>query len=470
MQRVVLPDVDLESVVAAVGAMSYAKGAQYVRRRAVVFMAWNGARSTLHGSVRGREEHPYSTEAFFSFGDEHSLEFVHGQCSCPVGYNCKHVAALILAATSPVTGPAPAGPAPAARALAAAAPATTVRNAAAQAGPPQVLRSGSGERSLASLLGSGPAAGPGKPGGTPLAIELPLPMDVRSRAAGGPPVKVMARLVQPGKNGGWIGGSVNWAKLDSLQYYGDYPAAHVRLLQQMYAVYRASAGQGGYYAYHPYGDGKSLDFSAFESRQLWPLLDEAETVGLRLVHKGKGGAVARHRGAELCLDVTGGEPSEGRDPPGAPGPRGDLVIRPLIRIDGTDADVAPIRFIGSEGHGLVYAGRAEAERASCPFRLAQLTRDVPAQLQHMALDGEHLEVPAAEQARFRDEYYPRLRRAAPGISSHRSLPPPVISGPALVLRPSYRAGPHPRLAWGWAYQGGGAPRRVLLAALPAGAA
>src|SRR5260370_89389 len=155
MQRVVLPDVDLESVVAAVGATSYAKGTQYVRRRAVVSMAWDAARSTLHGTVRGREDHPYSTEAFFSFGDEYSLEFVHGQCSCPVGYNCKHVAALILAAASPGTVP---------------------------------LRSS-----------------------------------------------------------------------------GDYPAAHVRLLQQMYAAYRASAGQGGYSAYPPYGDGKSLDFSAFES-------------------------------------------------------------------------------------------------------------------------------------------------------------------------------------------------------------
>src|SRR5258708_15945121 len=170
MQRVVLPDVDLESVVAAVGAMSDTKGAQCVRRRAVVFRAWNGGRSTLHGSVRGREEHPYSTEAFFSFGDEHSLEFVHGQCSCPVGYNCKHVAALILAAASPVTGPAPVGPAPAARALAAAAPATTVRNAAVHAGPPPGSQSGSWERSLESLLGSGPA-GPGRAGGTPLAIE-----------------------------------------------------------------------------------------------------------------------------------------------------------------------------------------------------------------------------------------------------------------------------------------------------------
>jgi hypothetical protein len=237
----------------------------------------------------------------------------------------------------------------------------------------------------------------------------------------------------------------------------------------MYAAYRASAGQGGYYAYHPYGDGKSLDFSAFESRQLWPLLDEAETVGLRLVHKGKGGPVARHRSAELCLDVAGGEPSEGRGPPGAPGPRGDLVITPLIRIDGTDADVVPIRFIGSEGHGLVYADRAEAERASCPFRLAQLTRAVPAQLQSMALDGEHLEVPAAEQARFRDEYYLRLRRAATVISSDGSFTPPVISGPALVLRASYGTGHDLSLAWEWAYQVGDTQRRVLLHSVPGGA-
>src|SRR5260370_19150965 len=239
MQRVVLPDVDLESVVAAVGATSYAKGAQYVRRRAVVFMAWDGARSTLHGTVRGREDHPYSTEAFFSFGDGSSLEFVHGQCSCPVGYNCKHVAALILTATSPVTVPAPAGPAPAARALAAAAPATTGRNAAAQAGPPQVSQSGSWQRSLESLLGSGPAAGPGRAGGTPLAIELTLPMDVGSRAAGGPPGKVMGPLVQPGKNGGWIGRSLGWARPEFPADYRCYPPPPVRFLPPMYPPHPA---------------------------------------------------------------------------------------------------------------------------------------------------------------------------------------------------------------------------------------
>jgi len=40
----------------------------------------------------------------------------------------------------------------------------------------------------------------------------------------------MARLVQPGKNGGWIGGTLSWGKLDSYGYSG-YPAAQVRLLQ-----------------------------------------------------------------------------------------------------------------------------------------------------------------------------------------------------------------------------------------------
>src|SRR5258708_28297976 len=86
----------------------------------------------------------------------------------------------------------------------------------------------------------------------------------------------------------------------------------------------------------------------------------------------------------------------------------------------------------------------------------------------MALDGEHLEVPAAEQARFRDEYYPRLRRAATVISSDGSFTPPVISGPALVLRASYGTGPDLRLAWGWAYHVGDAQRRVLLHSVPPG--
>jgi superfamily II DNA or RNA helicase len=315
------------------------------------------------------------------------------------------------------------------------------------------------ERSLESLLEPRPAADASRPGETPLAIELTLSGDPRpapaSRpAASGPPLKLAARLVQPGKNGGWVGGSLNWAKLDSLQYYGSYPAAHMRLLQEMYAVYRSRSSRSAYYSYGSYGDEKSIDLSAFESRQLWPMLDEAASIGLRLVHGRKLGPVENYRSAELCLDVTCSEPS------------GALVIISLIRIDGTHTDATPIRFIGTAGHGLVYVDLAETQRGgdhgSWRLQLAKLIKPVAPQLQRMVLANQRLEVPAAEQSRFREGYYPRLRQAATVISSDGSFTPPAISDPTLVLHASYGAGHILALSWEWAYQIGESRLHVSL--------
>src|ERR1017187_8561 len=124
---------------------------------------------------------------------------------------------------------------------------------------------------------------------------------------------------------------------------------------------------------------------------------------------------------------------------------GGLAISPVIRVEGTDAEGAvPVRFIGTKGHGLVYLDQAEAQRSADPagwrFRLARLSREVPAELQAMTLAGQRLEVPAAEQARFRDTFYPRLRQTATLISSDGSFIPPAIPDPTLVLRASYEIG------------------------------
>src|ERR1039457_1026334 len=194
------------------------------------------------------------------------------------------------------------------------------------------------------------------------------PAQARGQLAEGPSLKLLARLVQPGKNGGWVGGSLSWAKLDSLHYYGGHPTAQVRWLREIYAVYR-SCSRSGYYSYgYSYGDEKSIDLSAFESRQLWPMLDEAESIGLRLVYGRKLGLLEKYCSAELCLDVIRSEPS------------GALVITSLIRVDGMDTGAAPVRFIGTEGHGLIYVDPAEAQRSgdhgSWRFRLARLTRAV----------------------------------------------------------------------------------------------
>jgi superfamily II DNA or RNA helicase len=275
----------------------------------------------------------------------------------------------------------------------------------------------------------------------------------------------MARLVQPGKNGGWIGGTLSWAKLDSYGYFGGYPAAQVRLLRELLALYRARAGVDQPHYYYSRGTERSLELSAFESGRLWPLLDEAGHAGLQLVYGHKLGALERYREARLCLDVTQAEAG------------GELSITPVIRLDGpysegadsegADAEgTVPVRFIGTEGHGVVYLDRAEAQQSADPgrwrFRLARLGQAVPAQLQEMALAGQRLTIPAAEQTRFRDRFYPRLRQMATVISSDGSFTPPVISDPTLVLRASYGDGHDVQVDWEWAYQVGDSRLRAEL--------
>ncbi len=272
----------------------------------------------------------------------------------------------------------------------------------------------------------------------------------------------MARLVQPGKNGGWIGGTLSWGKLDSYGYFGGYPATQVRLLREMLALYRTRASQP--YYYHSHGSERSIELSAFESGRLWPLLDEAGRAGLQLVYGHKLGVLERYREARLCLDVTQAEAG------------GELAITPVIRVDGPDSDgtdaegAVPVRFIGAEGHGVVYLNRAEAQRRADPgswrFHLARLGQAVPAQLQEMALAGQRLTVPAAGHAQFRDRFYPRLRQMATVISSDGSFTPPVISDPTLVLRASYGDGHDVQIDWEWAYEVGDSQVRAELHEAP----
>ncbi|MGE5289803.1 MAG: SNF2-related protein [Micromonosporaceae bacterium] len=439
MQRVVLPVFDHTSLESAAGPSSYARGVQYQRQRAVVRMWWDDSEGALHGNVRGRTGEFYTTTAYLSDADGDCLRFEEGHCSCPVGFDCKHVVALVLTA-------ADASPA---------APATR------QSAQPVAW-----EQSLRSLLEPRNSANAGRSAEIPLAIELTLVHPGRSQAYGPAPdvtsLRLSARLVHPGKNGGWAGGTLSWGRLDSLHYYGGYSPGHVRLLQEIYAVYRSRRSAPAYYSY---GEDKSIDLSAFESRQLWPLLDEAEAVGLRLVHGRKLGAVERYRCAELCLDVTRG------------GLDGPLVVAPVIRVDAADAggpstagadgkgtEAALIRFIGTDGHGLVHADPTEIRRSedhgSWRFRLAKLTTAVPPQLQRMALANQRLEIPAAQQARFAEEYYPRLRQTATVISSDGSFTPPVIPDPVLVLRACFGAGHSVDVSWEWAYQIGDSRFRV----------
>lgn len=406
-----LHDIDLAELENSAGANSYARGVRYARQGAVRAVRWEPSRQMLHGTVAGQAD-VYETSASF-YDNGPALEFELGECSCPVGYNCKHVVALVLTALG---GGRP-SPAPSRR--------------------PRVP---TWEESLGALLDSRSDGLASRPGDTPLAVELTLaPTD--SRPAGQAP-RVLARLVRPGRNT-WVNSGLSWTRLSSPYYLRDYRQSQVRLLQELYALYRSSANPPGYHS----AEVKSIDLSAFGSPRLWSVLDEAATIGLELVHGRKRlGAVEPYGSARLVLDVTQAQPA------------GPLVVNPILSVAGASVDAAPAQFIGGDGHGVVYVDRAEIRRSAdhkdWHLRLARLTEPVPQGLQRMAVENGRLEIPAAEQIRFRDEYYPRLRHLAPVISSDESFTPPAISAPTLVLRASYGGEHRVDLDWEWAYQVG----------------
>ena len=112
------------------------------------------------------------------------------------------------------------------------------------------------------MVGGSLVGGPGQPGW-------------RGQAGAKAPLRLIARLVRPGKNGGWVAGDLSWGKLGVLGWFRDHSEQHVQLLRELYVLYQASGARGGYYGYH-YGDDRSIEFSSIGSRQLWPLLDEGK--------------------------------------------------------------------------------------------------------------------------------------------------------------------------------------------------
>jgi superfamily II DNA or RNA helicase len=295
------------------------------------------------------------------------------------------------------------------------------------------------EQSLGPLLSPGPDLS-----GAPLGIELTLATEpLLSRVRGpAPGPTIFAKVVRQGRNG-WVSSGLSWGKLGP---HG-YDSAHVRLLQQMYALYRS---QEPVY----FRDDRMVDLSRFDSRHLWTFLDEAREIGVRLVHAKKWlGDVSAYGYARICLDARSDD---------------DLVVTPCVQVEGA-ADAVPLRFIG-DGHGIVYVSRTELDAAEdhedCRIGLAKLTQQAPEPLRDMILTDRHLVIPARERKRFVDRYYPKLRHLAEIVSSDGSFTPPAISEPRLVLNASYLDEHDLELVWEWAYEIGPKQVRAPLGAEP----
>ena len=426
-----LSQIDLAEVRATVGSRSFDRGRGYARNGRVMSVEWDADEWTLTALVAGTTL--YTATAYF-VDDGDSLALEEGECTCPVGRNCKHVAALAITAAGQGAGSGPARRGQAGDGLAAGG-------------------AGDWERSLRALIDASAAPA----GERPLAIELSLQADHRREP------RLMARLMRPGARGGWVNGSLSWGGLDSWSVReGEYRSDHLELARELHAIHRARERRAAYY--YAYGDNRdrTLDLSDCDSPQLWSLLDEAARIGLRLIHAAPGlGELASYERGELLVDVSDD------------GKRGARVSAEL-RLGEDDAEdgLEPLLFLGAGGHGLVCAERrADGDDPGLErhrLRLVRLAKPAPLPLQRMALDGERLEIPAGELDRFAAEIYPALRQVAAVASSDGSFTPPEISAPELVLRASYGAEHMLELDWAWAYRIGSQTRQAPLAIDAAG--
>ena len=390
MPAVVLDEIDLGSVEDAVGVAAYDTGYREMHDGMVRRMEWVPSRRALRGVVQDKGGEFHETVAYFSASSPMRLD--RGYCSCEVGCECKHAAALTLAG-----------------ALASGQDLSAPR-----------LRSVPWEQSLTSLIQARPAPRPASGRSTRVAIELILsgaaPAYPGRAAVTMPHLTVQARLVQPGARlDTWVGGQLTWDRLDSRGSADGLADAQLRVLRELYWLHRAG-DRSGYRPYSYGGGEKLLDLGRFESRQLWSLLDEAESAGVPLVYR-KLGAIPRYGTAELFLDVTRSEPS------------GPLRISPIVSVDGSDGEIWPVCFLGPQGHGLAYVDRDEAEQQPHPALLAVPAGEADQPRSHpsaatgaVAAATQH---PAAQERRFREHFYPRLgtpHRSPPRMARTACLP------------------------------------------------
>jgi hypothetical protein len=150
---------------------AFRRGAAYADAGRVLDLARSCAVDRFDATVVGSGGRLYRTVAAYDAGSARWW----GECSCPVGEDCKHVAAVLITAWDSL--------------------ARTV---------PAAVRVPDWETALADLVQ--PAAPPGQRAGTPLGLQF----DVEPTRAGGPFVRLPGRT---GAKGRWIRTGVSWREL-----------------------------------------------------------------------------------------------------------------------------------------------------------------------------------------------------------------------------------------------------------------
>ena len=408
-----LPHIEDLTIARLVGPLSHSRGRAYAENGNVGDLEWDPATQTLRGEVRGTAPAPYRVTVKLLGANTGRITVRTAMCTCPVGINCKHAAAVLHAST--------------ARRRAADA-ANVSAEAAADAAIPVAE---AGWRGLVAALDRTAEVDAPLPKQLALQFELRRRVpratlrsgsrhDERARDAASAD-RLAIRPVTGGVRGGWIKAALNWQNVGYQGGAGGFDPAQARWFAQLNTLKGSPLGGLAEYG----ADWITLD--TFDSSLLWALLAEAPGLGISLVGTNIP-EVALAGTAEIGFDAGMRE--------------GELQLRPSVVIDGRSFDALLVRLIGAHG---VYVYDAAAGRLLLARLSAPLTRAQRALIERPAA----VRVQGDDVAEFLGEHFATLARSVRVVSTDDTFTPPDLPRPTLVLGARFEAGHVLRLGWEW---------------------
>jgi superfamily II DNA or RNA helicase len=435
----------------AINDRSLAAGLAYAMGSRVSGISFDAGTGLMLGKVRGGSDVPYSTTAKL-VRKAGGWSCTVGVCSCPVRKDCKHVAALLFAAEdNPATRVQLLAPADLSRLSRVSAP----------------LEVADWEQALSPLI-----ARPGitqSTSGIPLALQFEVeePAPHFSYTGRRDPLRsvrqLKARPVIMGSKGKWIRGDVSWNTLSYLNYRRECNEAHVEWMQEFLASHTALANR------QHSGTAPWLGLNTYAGKNLWPLLAQAQKIGIALVHsRGQEPVRLAEEPAAVGLNLTrfgagaGPEQETGSGAAVAADGGGEdsrgLALAPTITVEGAVVDPASVGTIGRPAHGLFLTSGEDALPGVAPggsvITLAPLENGLSEELLTFVTAGTTLHIPARDESRFLTGFYPKLKQAARVTASDESVELPTLAVPTLSLLADYGADHRVRLHWEWHYKSG----------------
>lgn len=370
-----------DQIISRVGHRAFERGLDYARKGRVRGISVAGDGDIISAQSKGSGAHTYQTMVFRKQGARSAAASWAGTCSCPVGSNCKHTAALLITA----------------RALAQAEP-----DVAAPSGGPAPW-----ESRLADLLQVERAPR------RRMALEI---IDDPGDMWGTPAGLSMLPLIE-GKRG-WNRQGAAWSQIVSGGLDDDVDPTVMGILREL-------AGMAGGYGFYYADDRLSLTTAP---AHVWDVLRRGVAAGLTLT------TAQRHGMPVYLADGLRGGIHLTREGDG------DIAITPALEIDDVEElrrlQVPGLRLsfslmpIGDPVHGF-YTWMPGRELLLMPLE----PRPTEALSRVLRGDGEAITIPAGDVERFETEHLEALTRALPVLSADTSIrmPRPTTLRAALAV-------------------------------------